>query len=229
MLPLLMELAFAPSPWRLSRLVGRRPSETALFAVALGASQAIVFFALTNGRYDVATALYAPIPVLLWAGLRLGPAGTGFALSMLAGAAILGMDHGRAALQSDRAVLRLQLFLFLTAMPMLCVAVVANALRDAVLLYRALLASLQDQVAILDAKGTVIRVNESWRRHAEAPSPCPFEQAASGDNFLACCRRASEMLAALHPEDREPAVQRLLDGATAVLAGDLPASRPSTS
>ena len=118
--------------------------------------------------------------MLLWAALRLGPAGAGLALSVLTIAAILGTDRRMTTLPSDGAVFRLQVFVFLTALPMLCVAVVANALQDAVLLYRALLASLQDQVAILDAKGTVIRVNDSWQRHADAPSPCPFERARAG-------------------------------------------------
>ena len=220
MLPVLMEVTRSPATWKLSRPGKRRSIETALFGVGLTLSCAMVYLALTDGRYDLATALYTPIPVLLWAALRYGPAGAGLALSVLTAAAILATDRRMATVPSDGSLLRLQVFVFLTAMPMLCVAVVANALQDAVLLYRALLASLQDQVAILDAKGTVIRVNESWQRHADAPSPCPFERARAGDSFLACCREASEILAALHPEDRDPAVQRLLTGATAVLSGE---------
>lgn len=220
MLPVLMEVTRAPETWKLSRIGKRRSIETATFGLALAVSCAMVYLALTDTRYELATALYAPIPILLWASLRFGPAGTGLALSVLTGAAIIGTDIRLANSPSDSAVLRLQVFVFLTAMPMLVVAVVANALQDAVLLYRALLASLQDQVAILDAKGTVIRVNESWTRHADAPSPCPFERARRGDNFLARCREAYEMLAAMHPEDSDPASRRLFDGATAVLKGE---------
>src|SRR4029078_2393119 len=135
-------------------------------------------------------AFYAPLPVLLWAGLRFGPVGTGLALSTVTIAAIVGTWHRAEGSPSDAAILRLQMFLFLTAIPILCVSVVATALRDALHLYRALLASLQDQVAILDADGTVIRVNDSCPRHANVPSPCPFERAAVGDNFLLACRHA---------------------------------------
>jgi two-component system sensor kinase FixL len=219
MLPLLLEVVDSPATWRISRLGKRRSIETACFGVALAVTCVMVLLSLTDKRFDLATALYAPIPVLLWAGLRFGPAGTGLALSVLTAAAILGTERRMATVPSDGAVLRLQVFVFLTAMPMLCVAVVANALQNAVLLYRALLASLHDQVAILDAKGMVIRVNDSWQRHADAPSPCPFERARVGDNFLVACRRAAEILAVLHPENRDPAPGRLFDGATAVLSG----------
>jgi two-component system sensor kinase FixL len=220
MLPLLMEVTRAPT-WRLPRLSRRRTIETALFGVALVTSCAIAYVALANRRFDSAIAFYAPLPVLLWAGLRFGPTGTGLALSMLTIAAIIGTDRrGVAKPPSDAAVLRLQVFVFLTAMPMLCVAVVATALRDAVQLYRALLASLQDQVAILDADGTVIRVNDSWQRHADVPSPCPFERARVGDNFLLACREAADILAVKHPEDRDPSPRRLFHGTTAVLLGE---------
>ncbi len=217
MLPLLLGVLDSPATWKMARIGRRRSIETVCFGVALGVTYALVLLSLSDERYDLATALYAPIPVLLWAGLRFGPAGTGLALSVLTAAAIIGTD--RRMVPGDGAVLRLQVFVFLTAMPMLCVAVVANALQDALLLYRALLASLQDQVAILDATGVVIRVNDSWRRHAEAPSLCPFERAHVGDNFLSACRRAAEMLVLLHPENHDPAPGRLLDGATAVLRG----------
>ena len=164
-------------------------------------------------------AFYAPLPILLWAGLRFGPAGAGVALSTVTIAAIVGTWHRAAGTPSDGAILRLQMFLFLTAIPILCVSVVATALRGTVHLYRALLASLQDQVAILDADGTVIRVNESWQRHADMPSPCPFERSRAGENFLVACRRAADMLVAAHPEEREPAPARVLAGAMAVLSG----------
>jgi len=219
MLPLLLDVLGSPATWRISRLGKRRLIETVSFGVALAVTCVMVLVSLSDARYDLASALYAPIPVLLWAGLRFGPAGTGLALSVLTGAAIVGLGHRAETLPRDGSVLRLQVFVFLLTLPTLCVAVVANALQDAVQLYRSLLASLQDQVAILDAKGLVIQVNDSWRRHAETPGPCPFERAHVGDNFLIACGRAAEMLAVLHPEDRDPAPARLFDGATAVLSG----------
>jgi C4-dicarboxylate-specific signal transduction histidine kinase len=220
MLPLLMEVTRSPSTWKLPRPGRRRSIETALFGVALAVSCAITYVALAERRYDSAAAFYAPLPVLLWAGLRFGPAGAGLAMSMVTVAAIIGTGHRAVGAPTAGSVLRLQVFVFLTAMPILCVAVVATALQDAVQLYRALLASLQDQVAILDADGTVIRVNDSWQRHADMPSPCPFERARVGDNFLFCCRQASEILAVHHPEDHDPSPRRLFHGTTAVLLGE---------
>jgi signal transduction histidine kinase len=220
MLPVLMEVTRSPATWRALPLGRRRTIETALFGVALVVSCAVTYVALADKRYDSAMAFYTPLPVLLWAGLRFGPAGAGLALSMATVAAMVGTGHRAAGHPSANAVLRLQVFVFLTTLPMLCVAVVAKALQDAVRLYRALLASLQDQVAILDADGTVIRVNDSWQRHADMPSPCPFERARVGDNFLLCCRHAAEIVAALHPEDRDPATRRLFNGAAAVLRGE---------
>jgi two-component system sensor kinase FixL len=220
MLPILMEVTRALSTWKLPRLGKRRWIEAALIGVVLVASCAIVYITLADKRYDSAMAFYAPLPVLLWAGLRFGPAGAGLALSMVAVAATIGTGDRAAGHPSDASIVRLQVFVVLTTLPMLCVAVVATALRDAVQLYRALLASLQDQVAILDADGTVIRVNESWQRHADMPSPCPFERARVGDNFLVCCHHASEILAELHPEDRDPSPRRLFNGTAAVLLGE---------
>jgi len=220
MLPLLMEVTRSPMTWRIARLGKRRAIETALFGVALAVSCLLVFASLMDKRYDSEMALYASLPALLWAGLRFGPGGAGLGLTALATAAIIGTDHWAVMQPSSASVLRLQLFVFLTTMPMLCVAVVATALRDAVQLYRALLASLQDQVAILDADGTVIRVNDSWQRHADTPSPCPFERARVGDNFLIRCREASDLLATMHPEDRDPSPRRLLHGTAAVLLGE---------
>ena len=220
MLPVLMELTRWLSAWNLPRLGRRRLIEIALFGATLAVSCALAFVALANKQLDSAMAFYAPLPALLWAGLRFGPAGAGVALSTVTIAAIIGTWHRAAGTPSGDAILRLQMFLFLTAIPILCVSVVATALRDAVHLYRALLASLQDQVAILDADGTVIRINESWQRHADMPSPCPFERARVGDNFLLCCRHAAEILATLHPEDRDPSPRRLFHGTAAVLLGE---------
>jgi signal transduction histidine kinase/integral membrane sensor domain MASE1 len=220
LLPPLMEVAHSPATWRLARFGKHRSIEGVLFAAALTVSGVVVYVSLMNRRYDGDMALYASLPVLLWAGLRFGPAGTGFTAAVLTAAAVLGIDHRAAGHPTTSSVLRLQLFVFLTAVPVLCVAVVANALQDAVQLYRALLASLQDQVAILDAEGTVIRVNDSWQRQADMPSPCPFERARAGDNFLLCCQHASEILATLHPEDRDPSPRRLFNGTAAVLLGE---------
>jgi C4-dicarboxylate-specific signal transduction histidine kinase len=89
-------------------------------------------------------------------------------------------------------VLVLQLFVVITTLPVLCIAGVSGARHDIVQLHRALLASLHDHVAILDARGVVLEVNESWRRFADSSHTMPFHRASVGDDFVTACRASAE-------------------------------------
>jgi C4-dicarboxylate-specific signal transduction histidine kinase len=73
----------------------------------------------------------------------------------------------------------------------MCIAAVASDRRGAVHLYRALLASIEDQVAILDARGVVLEVNESWRRFADARGKDHFDRVSIGDEYLRVCGAAA--------------------------------------
>ena len=86
----------------------------------------------------------------------------------------------------------MQTFVLLTTLPVLCIAAVASARHDAVQLYRALLASLQDHVAILDARGIVLEVNESWRRFAGSGDADRSSRVLTGGDYLAACRAAAQ-------------------------------------
>jgi C4-dicarboxylate-specific signal transduction histidine kinase len=66
----------------------------------------------------------------------------------------------------------------------LCLAAVAGARKSALELHRALLLSLQDQVAVLDAGGIVLEVNDSWRRFAETAGSRSFDPACPGEDYL---------------------------------------------
>ena len=55
-------------------------------------------------------------------------------------------------------VVQLRIYLLLTALPVLCIAAVNTAREGVVRLYQALMASLHDHVAILDADGVVIEL-----------------------------------------------------------------------
>jgi C4-dicarboxylate-specific signal transduction histidine kinase len=66
---------------------------------------------------------------------------------------------------------------------------------------------MHDHVAILDARGVVIHLNDAWRRYAE--STLPEHRLGEGDDYLAAARHAAELGIA--------AGQRVLDGVTAVL------------
>ena len=56
-------------------------------------------------------------------------------------------------------------------------------------LHAAVLDSLHEQVAIVDAKGEVIETNESWRKAAEAADPAGRGTLLAGSNFIEVCER----------------------------------------
>ncbi len=122
--------------------------------------------------------LFTALPILFWSALRFGAAGASGALTVITFAAIWGVDRGEtsAAGVSDGQILGLQLFVFFTAGPVLCLAAIAAGREAVVQLHRALLASLHDHVALLDAKGVMFEANASWRRFAES-STAPSSRA----------------------------------------------------
>ena len=193
MLPALIP-AFAYATGRYRLLWDRtRVIEALLLAGTLAATCAFAF--LTGiGRGHLALPLYAPLPVLMWAALRFGWAGAGVTLTAVTFAAIWSVDRGTGPFLAggpDDNVLGLQIYVSLTAVPVLCLAATATARDRAAHLHRALLASLQDHVAILDANGVVLQANDSWRRFAETSDAQSFHHASSGDHYLAVCRSSA--------------------------------------
>ena len=93
---------------------------------------------------------------------------------------------------TDANILLLQVFLLLTTLPVLCIAAVNSGRHKVVQLYHALLASLHDHVAILDARGIVLEVNDSWRRFADNALVERFHRVGVGDDYVAACRFAAE-------------------------------------
>ena len=59
-------------------------------------------------------------------------------------------------------------------------------------LHAAVLASLHDQVAVLDSRGAVIEINDSWRHAVDEAPPSRFDRVLAGENYLQCCARAAE-------------------------------------
>ena len=180
--------------WRVFR-EPQRMAETWLLTLGLVASCAIAFLLPIVSRWHAALPFYAPLPVLIWAALRFGTGGASLALTAVAFAAVWGADRGTGpflAPTSDDNIVALQLFVLLTAIPVLCIAAIGSARRDAVLLYRSLLASVQDRVAILDAGGTVLEVNDSWRRSTDALEGDQFNHVTVGANYLDACGVAAK-------------------------------------
>ena len=60
-------------------------------------------------------------------------------------------------------------------------------------LHAAVLASLHDQIAVLDSRGAVIEINDSWRHAVDCRArPSRFDRVLAGENYLQCCARAAE-------------------------------------
>jgi signal transduction histidine kinase len=221
MLPGLLVATSLVARWRRVRIDPLRVVEAMVLALSLAVTCTGAFFLLAPRPGVVTWLLYAPVPVLVWAAMRFGQGGASVALTAVAGAAIWAADHGTGPFSSrstDDNVLSLQLFLLITALPVLCIAVIGGARRGAVQLYRALLASLQDHVALLDARGIVLEVNDSWRRFAESDHVCPLDRVRAGDDYLAACREAILQLQHLGRSD-DTKVAPALAGAEAVLSG----------
>lgn len=78
-------------------------------------------------------------------------------------------------------------------------------------LHAAVLGSLHDEIAIVDSSGTVIEVNDSWRRALRRASAARFDRVVAGESFLDACRRAAA--------DGNRAAEEHLDALQAVLGG----------
>ena len=78
-------------------------------------------------------------------------------------------------------------------------------------LHSAVLASVHDQIAVLDSAGTIIEVNDSWRRFVEAAPSSRFDRVLAGENFLSACARAAEHGDAA-AANQLSAVRAVLDG-----------------
>ena len=59
-------------------------------------------------------------------------------------------------------------------------------------LHAAVLTSLHDQVAVVDSRGVVIEINDSWRHAVDAAPASRFDRVLAGDNYLQCAARAAE-------------------------------------
>ena len=59
-------------------------------------------------------------------------------------------------------------------------------------LHAAVLVSLHDQIAVIDSRGAVIEINDSWRHAVDAAPAARFDRVLAGENYLQCCARAAE-------------------------------------
>ena len=211
-LPALISAVANRSKWR-RRIERKRAIEALLVAVGIGASSGFAFLLPASTRLDLALRFIVPLPVLIWAALRFGTGVASLALTAVAFAAVRGADVGTGPFgvaSPDEKLLTLQLFLLLTTIQILCIAAISSGRQRAVQLYAALVASLREQVAVLDRRGRILAVNESWRRFIDRPGDRHFGRVTIGDDYLAACRVAVR--------DGDTTAERVLAGVERVLS-----------
>ena len=198
--------------WRWPLMSRRHAIEAIALTVAVVGTAAVAFLVPSVGSWHLALHFYAPLPALIWAALRFGPGGASLALTATIFAAIWGADRGAGpflAVAPEEDVFALQVFVFLTTIPVLCIAAISTSRQRIVRLHRALLASVHDHIAILDAVGVVVEVNDGWRRFAQREDLAPFRRARVGESYVAHCRAAAE--------SGDGFAARVLEGVTDVL------------
>ena len=100
--------------------------------------------------------------------------------------------------------------------------------RQVQLLHSAVLASIHDQVAVLDQTGFIIETNQSWRRLEELADCLAFERARVGDQYLELCGTAAradptaaELLEAVREVLAELSIRRRIEYSRGTSAGGL--------
>jgi two-component system sensor histidine kinase UhpB len=115
----------------------RRPRlgvEPLLLALAVVLCSVLVFRSGTALRTNIPALIYLPLPLLLWAAMRFGPAAVSGSLLTISVVSVHSVMHGRGPFISAsiaESVLSMQVFLCLTGAPLLVLAVVAREWRHA--------------------------------------------------------------------------------------------------
>jgi PAS domain S-box-containing protein len=185
-----------------------RLPEAVGLAAALVAIAGLVLLAPVRSTGGFSLELYAPVPVLLWAAVRFGPGPTSLCLSLVAALSAAGTLSGHGPFFTNAPaddLARLQIFLFVTSVPLLLLSALGQQERRA---RRALQASQQqyesvvedetDIICRFDADGTLAFVNSACSRRAGRP-----KQDLLGTSFWAL----------FSPEERDERQRRLI-GAT---------------
>ena len=177
--------------------MSRAWSKDAVLAVCLAAASVAALFAPPFEAVAAAAMLCLPLPMLLWAAARFGVVGSSAAMLLFGVFAVCGALTGTGPFtaQADaHNTLSVVLFLVVTCIPLLLLGAAlderrslerARAASDA--LHGAVLASIQDQIVVLDSTGRIVDANESWRQLAERIPAAPFVNLKVGENFLRHC------------------------------------------
>jgi signal transduction histidine kinase len=177
---------------RLRRMPAARVAEGAALLAGLVVVSFVVF---DSPRVNAAPALfYAPLPFLLWAAVRLGPAGTASALAVMTVMTIWGAVQGLgpfAGRAPHEIAQETQLFLFAVAVPLLLLAV---ALEQGARLQRDTLEQGR-QLTHLSRVATLGELSGGIAHELNQPLTAILSNAQAAQRFLADKTRDPEMLA----------------------------------
>jgi signal transduction histidine kinase len=193
-----------------------RAAEASLLVIALATLGALAFVTPGPSKTLSAALLYAPFAILLWGTVRFGVPGACGSVLLLGVLATLGALNetgpfaGHSAADNTVALL---LFLVITAGSLLLLAAVVEERssleqagatmlsslrrvesqhRQAEMLHSAVLASIHDQIGVLDQDGVIIETNPAWRRFVEHSASRPFERGSVGEHYLQACAAAAQ-------------------------------------
>lgn len=152
----------------------RRHFEAALLGLGLLTISVVVFLKSEHGLSTDPALLYAPMPFLLWAAVRLGPLGTSTSLAIMVFLAIWGAIHGQGPFVTTSAAesaMMMQLFLIVVALPLLFLAAVieergqteAKLRRSEEQFADTFRLSPDAMVITRRADGRIIDVNDRWQ------------------------------------------------------------------
>ena len=185
--------------------------EAAALAGALAAVSTLVFAIPESSSHPSVAWLFAPLPVLAWATIRFRVPGACSAALLVGAVSTWGVlnGHGPFDVQNpiENALSLVAFHVMICVTFVLCAALIeewrhaARALRASEARFRgmveqsmhaAVLGSVHDQIAVLDGAGSLIEVNESWRRSVQLAHPWRFDRVLEGDSYLAACARATD-------------------------------------
>jgi two-component system, LuxR family, sensor kinase FixL len=134
--PAIVTAGGAVAAWR--RTVLRRRAEAVLLGIAL-VTVCYAVFVVQDAPGSTPALLYVPLPLLLWAAVRFGPAGLSVASLIVAILALWGAAGGQGPFvtssPADNA-LSMQLFLIVTTIPLMALAAVMEERRGAAVVMR---------------------------------------------------------------------------------------------
>ena len=228
---------------RLRRAPLGRWVEGCVQAVGLLSVGFLVFNQAEAGSGTAPVLLYAPVPFLLWAAVRLGPIGTSTSLLALLLLAVWGAIHGMGPFVDGsplNSALSIQLFLLVLSIPLLFLTAVIQererskaALRSSEERFAKAFMSSPDAMVITRAQdGRIVEVNDRWeglfgQERAQAVGSTMWElgmfasskDAAVLQSAIRSQGRVRDMELALRSKSGESR-QALIGAETAELAGE---------